>query len=156
MTTWHFLLNGEPMSTLRGSVLSVPAFSGLDGDINECASVCFKNKGPIPPGRYYIVDRPTGGRLGTVRDWWTGRSEWFALFADDGSIDDWTLCEEVRRGRFRLHPRGPRGLSLGCITVDRRQDFLRVRALLLDTPQTAIPDSELMAYGTVTVRCPRG
>jgi hypothetical protein len=50
------------------------------------------------------------------------KADWFALFADDGTIDDNTLCNHVRRGEFRLHPRHI-GISQGCI-IDS-QDFNR-------------------------------
>ncbi|MBR0649810.1 DUF2778 domain-containing protein [Roseomonas terrae] len=153
MSAWQFVLNDQPMSTLVRSDLSVPAFSGLSDNVNRCASACFVNQGPIPPGTYHIVDRPTGGILGGVRDWWSGKSEWFALFADDGSLDDAMLCDEVSRGNFRLHPKGPLGISQGCITVENWNDFQRVRNLLLSETPQPVPGSALTAYGSVTVRC---
>ncbi len=32
-----------------------------------------------------------------------GHSDWFALWRDDMSIDDWTWVNSVKRGNFRLH-----------------------------------------------------
>ncbi|MFZ4700426.1 MAG: tlde1 domain-containing protein [Candidatus Methylumidiphilus sp.] len=29
----------------------------------------------------------------------------------------------IRRGEFRLHPKGPRGIGLGCITLEYRSEF---------------------------------
>ena len=151
MTSWQFFLNDQPMSTFSGGALTVPAFSGLGSNVNKSSSACFANQGPIPPGTYHIVDRPTGGRLGWVRDWWMERSNWFGLFADDGSFDDYTLCEQVRRGNFRLHPSGSLGISYGCIVINEPADFNRIRALLLGKVPTPIPSSDLMSYGTVVV-----
>ncbi|WP_082804129.1 tlde1 domain-containing protein [Erwinia sp. ErVv1] len=36
---------------------------------------------------------------------------------------------------FRLHPPGPAGVSLGCITLQHRTDFLAIRQALLSTQQ---------------------
>lgn len=47
-----------------------------------------------------------------VQDWaatkYSGsdRSVWFALYRDDGNIDDWTFIDRVERGHFRLILRG--------------------------------------------------
>jgi hypothetical protein len=46
----------------------------------------------------------------------TDRSEWFALYSAD-TADDWVFVNGVQRGNFRLHPKGPRNLSEGCITL---------------------------------------
>lgn len=32
--------------------------------------------------------------------------DWFALYRDDGQIDDYTVINGVRRGNFRIHPNG--------------------------------------------------
>lgn len=54
-----------------------------------------------------------------VQDWaatkYSGsdRSVWFALYRDDGNIDDWTFIDHVERGHFRLHPAGCMGISEG-------------------------------------------
>lgn len=74
--------------------------------------------GPIPPGIYFIVDRESGGMLGGLRDYFTGRDTWFALCANDNRIDDKTFCNNIIRGHFRLHPKGVRGVSEGCVVID--------------------------------------
>lgn len=95
--------------------------------------------GPLPPGRYYILLRERGGWYSQTRDsinaFFTGsdRSEWFALYRDDGTINDETFYEGVRRGEFRLHPIGPSGLSQGCITLYSQSHFDILAAALLRT-----------------------
>jgi hypothetical protein len=101
---------------------------------------------------YYICDRPSGGMLGPLRDLAGGRSQWFALYAADGKVDDETLCDEVMRGNFRLHPRIGYGISKGCITLNSEVDFHRVASSLRAMPMERIPGSALLAYGKVTVR----
>ena len=80
------------------------------------------------------------------------RSEWFALYAIDGKIDDETYCNKVKRGLFRLHPKGDLGISEGCITIESRKDYQKLRAILKSVTPVTIPGSPLKAYGTVVVR----
>ncbi len=147
-----FELNDQPLSTLKVAGTSFPAFSGLDPHVNRRVSACIAGVGPIPPGRYYIWDRQSGGLLGSVYDMFGQRSEWFSLYAIDGKIDDETFCQEVKRGNFRLHPKVGRGISKGCITIDSQAQFNRLRALLKTAKQQAVPGSVLLAYGTVEVK----
>lgn len=155
MIEWEFLLNNQPMSQLKGRGLSVDAFSGREGHFNQCESACLRNVGPIPVGKYYIVDRPIGGVRSALNTWVGGRWDWFGLYDQDSKVDDWVFCKDVERGNFRLHPKGRRGISGGCITVERASDFSAVRGLLLKKGGLAIPGSELRAYGVVNVRCAR-
>lgn len=152
-----FILNGEPLSDFivgggrfaGGTRFS--AFSGMEGDRNKRSSACHPSVGPIPPGQYYIFDRQSGGRFGSLRDWALDREGWFALYKDDGTIDDETLCDSISRGAFRLHPKGPRGISQGCITLEHRADFIRLSAMLRSASPVAVKGTELKAYGMVTV-----
>ncbi|WP_261154663.1 DUF2778 domain-containing protein [Serratia ficaria] len=91
-------------------------------------------------GRYWIVDRPTGG-IGSQALTWakdfvnrTDHATWFALYRDDHRIDDFTWINSVKRGQFRLHPIGPARLSLGCITLYKRRG-------LCTTPGAAFTDA---------------
>jgi len=92
-----FELNGKPMSNFVLDGVKYPAFSGLGEHVNKRESSCMASKGPTPPGTYFIVDRQSGG----IRDWLrnqnpkTSKREWFALYADDGKIDDETLCAQI-------------------------------------------------------------
>jgi len=147
-----FKLNGKPMSIFQCGAVSFPAFSGLGKHANQWGSACLVSEGPIPPGTYYIFDRQSGGLLGPFRDMFDDHSNWFALHAIDSKIDDETFCNKVKRGAFRLHPKGGLGVSEGCITIDSRTDFQRLRAILTNTKPSAVPGSTLMAYGKVWVR----
>lgn len=148
------------------------AYSGNDQYRNRSGCVGIPDNGPIPGGRYHIVNRPTGGWKGVIRsdlrDFWswptptpTLKAEWFALYRDDPIIDDFTWINGVRRGNFRLHPQGPLGISLGCITLQHRTDFLTIRQAFLSTRQVKLPNG-LLSYGTIEVilngsqTCPNG
>ncbi len=146
-----FKLNGKPISKLSGGAFSYNAFSGIGEHINKRISICIPSKGPIPVGTYYIFDRQSGGLLGPLRDWIQNKENWFALYAIDEKIDDETFCDKLKRGQFRLHPKGPAGISEGCITINNKKDYQTLWALLKNTKQQKVPGSELMAYGTVTV-----
>lgn len=147
-----FDLNGKPMSALQCGASSFPAFSGFGTHANRREYACHSNSGPIPPGTYYILDRQSGGLLGPLRDMFNDRRDWFALYAIDGRIDDTTYCNRVKRGNFRLHPKGPLGISEGCITIDSYSDFQHLRVILKAAVQVAIPSTSLKAYGKVVVR----
>ncbi|MFB9086839.1 tlde1 domain-containing protein [Erwinia tracheiphila] len=69
---------------------------------------------------------------------------------NDGTIDDYTFINGVRRGNFRLHPRGPMGVSEGCITFVNRSDFLQIRQALLATSPVMLRNG-LRSYGTIEV-----
>ena len=147
-----FELNGQPMSSFKIGASSFPAFSGLGEHINRRVSACIPSHGPIPPGEYFILDRESGGRLGWLRDLFSGRTDWFALYANDGKIDDETWCAEVKRGRFRLHPKGPRGVSEGCIVIDQESDFQLVRAILRSKKPIDVEGTDIHAWAKVIVK----
>jgi Protein of unknown function (DUF2778) len=147
-----FELNDKPMSAFTVGALSVPAFSGLGEHANKRAKACVKGSGPIPPGSYYIFDRESGGALGPIRDFFTGRDDWFALYAVDSHIDDETFCEELKRGNFRLHSKGRLGRSEGCVVIDRQPDYFRLRSTLKSVAPIAVSGATLKAYGTLTVK----
>jgi len=143
----HFKIEAHPSLVIGG--LWLPAFSG-DGEYrNRRLYMCLPNNGPIPVGTYYIVDRRSGGRLGGIND--ALKRDWFALYAKDKVVDDERWCAGVQRGQFRLHPKGPRGLSQGCITLERQEDFVRLRDLLRCTTRETIPGTDLTTYGMLVV-----
>jgi hypothetical protein len=152
MRIFTFELNGKPMSALKIDTRSFPAFSGLGDHANKRQFVCVKGLGPIPPGSYFVVDRQSGGLLGPLRELFTDKGDWLALYADDGFVDDETLCDQVKRGNFRIHPKGPLGRSEGCITIESRADFNAVRALIRAAVAEQIPGSQLKAYAKVVVK----
>ncbi|MFT4069017.1 DUF2778 domain-containing protein [Paraburkholderia sp.] len=154
-----FTLNRRATSMLVcpgfGSVL---AFSGHGSYINDPDSTNVAEAGAIPEGMYYIVDRESGGHLGWLRDAIkdigasTHRTEWFALYRDDGGIDDWTFIDGVRRSNFRLHPVGRSGESDGCITLPSREQFKALRSYLKAQPPAFVPGTVTRYYGTVQVQ----
>lgn len=147
-----FELNDKPISMFKIGSHAFPAFSGLRSHANRRSSVCLPSVGAIPPGKYYIMDREAGGILGPIKDFFRAKDDWFALYADDGHIDDATFCDRVKRGSFRLHPKGFSGISEGCITLESALDFYRIRAMLKGTSTFAIPGTDLRSYGRVTVK----
>jgi hypothetical protein len=82
----------------------------------------------------------------------TDRGKWFALYRDEGSVDDWTFINGVGRGHFRLHPHGLANVSEGCITLTDPPAYYRLRDRLLRAAPIAIPGGKAFAYGTVQVR----
>ena len=137
------------------------AFSGNGAYRNRGACGMIPQMGPVPPGKYWIVDRPEGGfrsQINTgVRDFYNQfangatfkHSEWFALWRDDWGIDDYAWIGGVKRGNFRLHPGI---LSEGCITLPHDSDFAMLRNALLRTQQIDVPCMKtLKAYGSIEV-----
>lgn len=152
MIEFTFILNSEPLSVLTTGSSSYPAFSGAGADKNKKTSQCISGSGPIPTGTYYIFDRQSGGLLGPLRDFFSGKDQWFALYAIDKAIDDEVYCNKVKRGQFRLHPKGPLGISQGCIVIDNPKDFATIRSKLKNTSKIKVPGLELEAYGKVVVK----
>ncbi|WP_176059719.1 DUF2778 domain-containing protein [Paraburkholderia sp. BCC1876] len=155
----YFTLNNQKVSALVCSGFGgVAAFSGNSQHIDNPSDTAVVGAGPIPKGRYYIITREPGGRLGRLRDFaldiWSKseRATWFALYSADGKIDDWTFVNGVRRGNFRLHPTGRWNVSDGCITLTSQAQFDRLRGYLLSQPATMIPGTDIPYYGTVEVR----
>ncbi|MEX0561757.1 DUF2778 domain-containing protein [Raoultella terrigena] len=137
------------------------AFSGNGVYRNKGACGAVKGDGPLPPGKYWIVDRGAGrffsGLKAKGQDTWNkikhgaefGRDEWFALYKDDWGIDDGTWINDVYRGLFRLHPGT---LSEGCITIGHNSDFAQIRNALMNTSLIQVPCMRsLMARGWVEV-----
>lgn len=154
-----FTLNKKSVSTLVcAGVGEFRAFSGNGPAINDSAYAAMQNIGPLPPGRYYIVDRGSGGLISQIisgaKDWVnsTDHSTWFALYRDDGVIDDETFINGVRRDSFRLHPHGHRNFSEGCITLTDIPSFNYLRKSLLNTVRIPLPSGKGFAYGTVEVK----
>jgi hypothetical protein len=121
------ILNGADYAPLNIYGVGVfMAFSGNGAYRNRGGCGAVSGDGPLPPGKYWVVDRGAGGFFGKrkaeLQDAWNkytkgvafGRSEWFALYREDAAIDDETWYEGVRRELFRLHPGT---VSEGCITI---------------------------------------
>lgn len=159
----HLYDEGRVAKLEVGGVGAFPVFSGLGVLANkpECS---YLTNATVPPGSYWIVDRPTGGLLSRAETWakhaFTGNHyyDWFALYRKDGVIDDLMRFDvgpaHYTRGHFRLHPPRPdgSGISEGCITFFLSEDFYTVRRALLRAHRHHILGAgELMAYGEMTV-----
>ena len=153
-----FRLNGQSLTTLVCGSLVLPAFSGEPGYVNDPNATGVQKKGPLPKGRYYIIDRQSGGRLGWLYDplldaiSQSDRHRWFSLYRNDGVVDDWTVINGVRRGQFRIHPIGRLGVSEGCITLTQPQGFEKLSQYLRSNTPAAVPGTSLKYYGTVDVQ----
>ncbi len=153
-----FHLNGGQMSTLScPGVGFFPAYSGHSGiNRNNPNAIALKKKGPLPPGKYYIVTRSRGGMRSRWHDMLkelesgSNRDFWFALYRDDGALDDLTFIDNVERGAFRLHPAGTSGISEGCITLPVHSHYRILHHALLSTGSLHIT-AELKAFGTIQV-----
>lgn|GEM_PF-168521 len=152
-----FFLNNQPVSTLRCDGKLYAAFSGEKGYENNPADTSIPKEGPLPTGTYYIVDRQSGGHLGWFWDSLatifnnSHRENWFALYRADKTISDYTFVNGVKRGNFRLHPVGNRGISEGCITLTSPQEFQKLRDYLKSQPVAVIPGTKIRYYGAVDV-----
>lgn len=137
------------------------AFSGKGVYKNKSACGAIPSDGPLPPGKYWIVERGAGGIVSFLKakgqDFYNkvyngaefGRDEWFALYRDDWSIDDDTWVDGVQRGLFRLHPGR---VSEGCITIAHNSDYAMIRNALLSTTPMRVPCMKsLMAVGWIEV-----
>ncbi|AFN35236.1 DUF2778 domain-containing protein [Taylorella equigenitalis] len=132
------------------------AFTGKEPYTNrlECAHITYA---PIPPGSYWIVDRPLGHYKETLKYFGinpkpTLKDDWFALFRVDNKIDDFTTYNSNERSLFRLHPKVGRGASLGCITLTYKSEFDFLRAKLLNQEPMNIPNTSIRTYGIILVR----
>ncbi|ELQ6020211.1 DUF2778 domain-containing protein [Cronobacter turicensis] len=157
-----FTINNADFSPLL--MYGVGTFMAFSGDAkyrNRGGCIALPDKGPLPPGRYLIVDRPAGGTGSRMRtsaiDSWNSVSgapsdhtQWFALDRADGQLDDYTWINHVKRGNFRLHPVGGQGLSLGCITLQHSSDFAVLRNALLATNKVVLGKG-IVTYGEIEV-----
>ncbi|UZS62426.1 DUF2778 domain-containing protein [Pseudomonas syringae] len=157
-----FELTGQATSLVKCSNNeSYEAFSGKSAYANNPAEVGNAENGPLPPGRYYILDRESGGTLGWLRDpirdlvARTDRGAWFSLYRDDGHVDDETFVNNVSRQNFRLHPVGPLGLSEGCVTLTSKIAFDLLSIYLRNMDGDRIPGAGQKYYGVLDVIDPR-
>lgn len=140
---------------------SFDVLSGIEQFINDpnCSDI---EKAAIPPGTYWIVDRPAGSVVNQLRAelidithlYKNHHSQWFGLFSTN-TMSDHVYANGVRRGGFRLHPLNTdgSGVSWGCITMYNTSEFQILRNVLLTRKKVAVPGGKgLMAYGRVDVR----
>jgi hypothetical protein len=153
MSNYEFSLNGKLLSRITGPSGTYVAFSGNGPHRNNPSSTGVADGGPIPQGCYYIVERPSGGIFGPIRDRVLHRDAWFALYRSDGTVDDQAFVDGTRRGAFRLHPLGPLGISTGCVVLQHPAEFERLRSALVASRSIPIPGVALPVrqFGTLVV-----
>lgn len=147
------------MSTLECSNnQSYDAFSGVNDIVNNPGFVDRVDAGALPKGKYYIIDRQSGGRIGWLRDAVkdlasrTERNQWFSLYRDDDVIDDHTSVNNIQRGHFRLHPEGAMGISEGCVTLISAIGFDELKKYLKSMQGSIIPGTGIKYYGVLEVK----
>lgn len=103
-----FLVNNERLAPLViYGVGTFMAFSGNNIYRNRGGCTAVPENGPIPASKYWIIDRPAGGICSQMKAWNTdmantligkpsNHNEWFALYRDDGRIDDYTWFQRIR------------------------------------------------------------
>ncbi|MDZ7320768.1 DUF2778 domain-containing protein [Kosakonia sacchari] len=157
-----FILNEADYSPLTiYGVGTFLAFSGNGAYRNRGGCAAVPKVGPIPAGKYWIVQRGEGGywskKLAASKDWYNKtfkdaefkHSEWFALYRDGVLVNDYMWINNVHRGNFRLHPGR---YSEGCITLLHNSDFALIRNELLRTQPVPVPCMKnLMARGFIEV-----
>lgn len=153
-----YVLNGEPLSRLVCDGVSYDAFSGnASSYVNDVRYQNVPKLGPLPLGKYYILDRESGGYMGRIRQpvsdliAETDRSEWLSLYRDDGIIDDQTSINNIQRSAFRIHPIGPKGISEGCITLFSPLAFESLRHYIRNRQGETLPGRKIKYYGIVEV-----
>ncbi|SER71765.1 Protein of unknown function [Pseudomonas sp. NFACC02] len=153
-----YVLNGEPLSRLVCDGVSYDAFSGdASSYVNDVRYQDVPKFGPLPLGKYYILDRESGGAFGWIiqpsKDYWAGtdRSSWLSLYRDDGVIDDTTLINGTQRGAFRIHPIGPAGISEGCVTLFSPLAFELLRTYIRSRSGKFLPGKSVKYYGILEV-----
>jgi RHS repeat-associated protein len=117
----------------KGRKITVEVFTGTGKARNNPSMESQKGEGPIPSGRYAIVNNPD--------DTNPSHREWYRLDAfDEKPFND--HHEPTNRDGFRLHPGYN---SLGCITVDMRKPnwdskWRQIRNFLETTEKSAAFD----------------
>lgn len=154
-----FTLNSKSMSAVECS--NNQRYEAFSGDASVANNPTYVNQpeiGALPQGKYYIIDRQSGGMLGWLRDpvkdfvSKSERSQWLALYRDDEQIDDYTSVSNIKRGHFRLHPVGAQGVSQGCITLTSAIGFEELRHYLRSMQGDIIPGTDIRYYGVMVVK----
>ncbi len=151
MLDCKFALNGKEMSEFKIGASAWRAFTGQGSERNKRKFMCATPASPIPPGSYYIVDRPSSGALAGLKDGANAQGLGFALYADDGRIEDETMRDLIARGNYRLHPAGEVGSGMGCIKIHDKGQYQFIAKMLRNAIASPIPGSTMQAYGKLTV-----
>ena len=124
-------------------------FSGNGAGKNNPDNVGNKDNGPIPPGKYYVIKRQSGGIRSQIEDWtyklWNDndKTQWLTFIAIDDALDDQKEINGVFRSSFRMHY-GTR--SLGCITFLDKEVFEKAREFILETESRTVKGADGTEY----------
>ena len=124
-------------------------FSGNGDGKNNPDNVGNKDNGPIPPGKYYVIKRQSGGIRSQIEDWtyklWNDndKTQWLTFIAIDDALDDQKEINGVFRSSFRMHY-GTR--SLGCITFLDKEVFEKAREFILETESRTVKGADGTEY----------
>jgi hypothetical protein len=132
---------------------SVDAFSGQGPRKNNPEMEYIVGSGPIPRGRYFIVDPYTYTNDPTDK---LGGLTFFKLMPDDGRYSDGRSVlipggdgSAVYRDRFRFHP----GIiSNGCVTISNIEAWKKIQFQLLNKTKIELLPNGQPYLGTITVR----
>ena len=135
--------------------------SGIGRYINkpDCSDI---EKAAIPPGTYWIVDRPKGTFANQVRSevidianlYRSRHTEWFGLYSSQ-TMSDHLYVNGVRRGSFRLHPLNSDGPeNPGDVLRFIEMQIFRFSGMrYCEQKKVGVPGGRgLMAYGFVEVK----
>ncbi|MDO5666512.1 MAG: DUF2778 domain-containing protein [Alcaligenaceae bacterium] len=130
-------------------------FSSSDAETRNRIECSHLTNATLPPGSYWIVDRPRGGvrsrMIAMIQGFVSGndRDDWFALYRIDEKFDDETEIQGNTRSNFRIHPRSYAGTSYGCITFEHQSDYNVFRNFVLKIAPRTMGDRKV--YGIVNV-----
>ncbi|MEN9559635.1 MAG: hypothetical protein RLZZ502_846 [Pseudomonadota bacterium] len=146
--THTFKLNRQNKSSLTSITGdSYEAFSGSESSEfrNNPDATDAKNRGPLPEGDYYIVQRKSSRWERFIND---PKVDWYELWRIDGNSDDSTYVNGVSRSGIRLHAGT---ISDGCLTVSvsSPQQWQIFRKSM--TPSGLIPGTDRTYYGVLRV-----
>ena len=156
-----FLFGSGHIVDKDGNILRLTTsrvFSGNGDGKNNPDNVGNKDNGPIPPGKYYVIKRQSGGIRSRIEDWtyklWNDndKTQWLAFIAIDDALDDQKEINGVFRSSFRMHY-GTR--SLGCITFLDKEVFEKAREFILETESRTVKGAdgtEYIYYGILEVK----
>jgi hypothetical protein len=152
--------DGKKLTLSCVGVGDFDVLSGIESYINNpnCSD---KNKAAIPPGTYWIVDRPGGSVYNSIRAdvidmahlFRNHHNQWFGLF-NAQTMSDYVYVNHSKRNGFRLHPLNSDGSgeSWGCITLYHYGEFTTLRRALLSQEKEEVPNGKgLKAYGSINV-----
>ncbi|RYH61440.1 MAG: DUF2778 domain-containing protein [Alcaligenaceae bacterium] len=132
---------------------SIDAFSGQGSRMNNSGMEHVAGGGPIPRGRYFIID-PYIHTRNPLAD--LGGLTFFRLMPDDGQYADGRNVSvpggsgtTIHREKFRFHPGT---ISRGCVTTSNIEAWKKIQFELLNRTKVEFLPNGQPYLGTITVR----